>query len=190
MKCLTSGTGLISLGIQDSFCALCGTALWHWLGMLKQLPPVPPMPPLCRGSSSPGTRKIAQTAFTYRQLFGLWEEGILNGDVFLKHQWPLLERACQIFGMSDLIQHKIYILFQKDLPSADRRCCTARWHLAQEPQDSDRCCWLSHASHCCSGLCLISFIVRFLQEIVPSRNSPNRMNVRKHVISNYFCHLK
>lgn len=45
-----------------------------------------------------------QTTFTYSQLFGLWERGILNGDVFLKHRWPLLERGCWIFGTSGLIQ--------------------------------------------------------------------------------------
>lgn len=56
MKFLTSGAGLISFGIQDSCCALSGTTLWHWLGVLDQLLPVPPMPPLHRGSSGPGTR--------------------------------------------------------------------------------------------------------------------------------------
>lgn len=121
MKCLTSGTGLISFGIRDSCCALSGTALWYRLGRLDQLPPVPPMPPLHRGSSSPGTRKTAQTAFTYSQLFGLWEGGILNGGFFLKHHWPLLERGCQIFGMSNLIQRYIYF--------ASERSSLCRWKV-------------------------------------------------------------
>lgn len=189
MKCPTSGTGLISFGIQDSCCALSGTALWHWLGMLDQLPPVPPMPPPRRDLSSQGTRRTTQTAFMCSQLFGLWEGGIFNGDVLwstTSHCW----KGCLRFLGLVIWSNITYVFHQKDLPFADVRCCTARWHLGQEPQDSDQCCWLSHASHCYPGLSLISFSVRFIQEMFPTRNSPSRMSVRKHIISNSFCHPK
>ena len=103
MNCLTSGTGLITFGRQDSCCALSGTVLWHWLGILGQLLPVPPVSQLRRGSPSLGTRRAAHSTFKSRQLFCLWEVGKLNVDVFLKHHWPLLERGYWFFGASDLI---------------------------------------------------------------------------------------
>lgn len=78
------------------------------------------------------------TTFISSQLFDLWEEGILNGDVFLKHHWLLLEREHPIFRASDLIPCCRYSASQGS-SLRNQKVPHGRCHprdTGQEPQDS------------------------------------------------------
>lgn len=135
IKCLTSGTGLITFERQDS--RLC--PLWHSI-VAPAGCALPPPPLLHWGSLSPGTRGVACTTFISSQLFGLWEEGRLNGDVFLKHHWLLLERGHQLFRASDLIPCCRYSA-SKGSSLCNQKVPHSRCHpcdMGQEPQDSAR----------------------------------------------------